>query len=78
MRVRPSSQLTPDQRPGSTRTLLTPEQGGLVRRTVLPGGLFDPFQDLPGEIDASSRDLRAAQVYRQQLGGGIVKHCRPA
>ncbi len=29
----------PDQRPGSTRTLLREDDGGLVRRTVLPGGL---------------------------------------
>ena len=31
--------IDPDQEPGSTATLLTAEQGGLVRRTVVPGGL---------------------------------------
>ncbi len=49
MRVR----LTPDQRPGSTRTLLTPDEGGLVRRTVLPGGLRVITEQMPGVRSAS-------------------------
>jgi len=45
--------LTPDQRPGTTRTLLTPEEGGLVRRTVLPGGLRVITEAMPGVRSAS-------------------------
>ncbi len=40
--------LSPDQRPGTTRTLLTAEEGGLVRRTVLPGGLRVVTEAMPG------------------------------
>ncbi len=47
------SRLIPDQRPGSTRTLLTPEEGGLVRRTVLPGGLRVITEQMPGVRSAS-------------------------
>ena len=53
LRVRRSPALTPDQRPGSTRTLLTPEEGGLVRRTVLPGGLRVITEAMPGVRSAS-------------------------
>ena len=53
MRVRRSPALTSDQRPGSTRTLLTPEEGGLVRRTVLPGGLRVITEAMPGVRSAS-------------------------
>jgi len=48
-----TSRLSPDQRPGSTRTLLTPEEGGLVRRTVLPGGLRVISEQMPGVRSAS-------------------------
>ncbi len=37
-----------EQRPGSTRTLLRASQGGLVRRTVLPGGLRVVTEQMPG------------------------------
>ncbi len=47
------ARLTPDQRPGSTRTLLTPDEGGLVRRTVLPGGLRVVTEQMPGVRSAS-------------------------
>ncbi len=42
-----------DQEPGSTATLLTPEQGGLVRRTVLPGGLRIITEQVPGVRSAA-------------------------
>jgi len=62
--------LPPDQRPGSTRTLLTAEQGGQVRRTVLPGGLRVLTEAMPGVRSASigcwvgvgSRDERDSLV----------------
>jgi predicted Zn-dependent peptidase len=37
-----------EQRLGSTRTLLRASQGGLVRRTVLPGGLRVVTEQMPG------------------------------
>lgn len=36
-----------EQRPGTTRTLLTEAQGGLVKRTVLPGGLRILTEHMP-------------------------------
>lgn len=42
-----------DQEPGSTVTLLTPDQGGLVRRTVLPGGLRVITEHVPGVRSAA-------------------------
>ena len=36
-----------EQRPGTTRTILTAEQGGLVKRTVLPGGLRIITEQMP-------------------------------
>lgn len=58
------------QRPGSTRTLLREDDGGLVRRTVLPGGLRVLTEQVPGVRSASfgiwvgvgSRDERPAQL----------------
>ncbi|MGH3497855.1 MAG: M16 family metallopeptidase [Nocardioidaceae bacterium] len=41
------------QRPGTTRTLLRADQGGLVRRTVLPGGLRVVTEAMPGVRSAS-------------------------
>jgi predicted Zn-dependent peptidase len=41
------------QKPGTTRTLLTAEQGGPVRRTVLPGGLRVVTEAMPGVRSAS-------------------------
>ncbi len=41
------------QKPGTTRTLLTAEQGGLVRRTVLPGGLRVVTEAMPGVRSAA-------------------------
>ncbi len=62
--------INPDQEPGSTVTLLTPEQGGLVRRTVLPGGLRIITEAVPGVRSAAfgiwvgvgSRDETADQM----------------
>jgi predicted Zn-dependent peptidase len=59
-----------DQEPGSTVTLLTAEQGGLVRRTVLPGGLRIITESVPGVRSAAfgiwvgvgSRDETHAQM----------------
>ena len=45
--------IDPDQEPGSTVTLLTAEQGGLVRRTVLPGGLRIITEHVPGVRSAA-------------------------
>ena len=41
------------QKPGPTRTLLTEEDGGLVRRTVLPGGLRVVTEVMPGVRSAA-------------------------
>ncbi len=62
--------IDPDQEPGSTVTLLTPAQGGLVRRTVLPGGLRVITEQMPGVRSAAfgiwvgvgSRDETHAQM----------------
>ena len=40
--------LAADQPVGSTRTLLREAEGGLVRRTVLPGGLRVITEHVPG------------------------------
>lgn len=45
--------IDPDQEPGTTITLLTAEQGGLVRRTVLPGGLRVITEHVPGVRSAA-------------------------
>ncbi len=58
-----------DQRPGSTRTLLD-EDGALVRRTVLPGGVRVVTENIPGVRSAAfgiwvgvgSRDETPAQA----------------
>ena len=42
-----------EQRPGTTRTLLTAEQGGLVKRTVLPGGLRIITEQMPNVRSAA-------------------------
>lgn len=42
-----------EQRPGTTRTLLTAEQGGLVKRTVLPGGLRIITEHMPSVRSAA-------------------------
>ena len=62
--------IDPDQEPGFTVTLLTAEQGGLVRRTVLPGGLRVITEHVPGVRSAAfgvwvgvgSRDETHAQM----------------
>ncbi len=64
--------IDPDQEPGSTVTLLTPVKGdlGLVRRTVLPGGLRIITEHVPGVRSAAfgiwvgvgSRDESHAQM----------------
>jgi predicted Zn-dependent peptidase len=41
------------QRPGSTRTLVTGRDGGLIRRTVLPGGLRVVTEAMPGVRSAA-------------------------
>ncbi len=41
------------QKPGTTRTLLTEDNGGLVRRTVLPGGLRVVTEAMPGVRSAT-------------------------
>jgi predicted Zn-dependent peptidase len=45
--------LDADQPVGSTRTLLRADEGGLVRRTVLPGGLRVITEAMPGVRSAS-------------------------
>ena len=62
--------IDPDQEPGTTVTLLTAEQGGLVQRTVLPGGLRVITEQVPGVRSAAfgvwvgvgSRDESHAQM----------------
>lgn len=59
-----------EQAPGTTRTLLTAEQGGLVKRTVLPGGLRIITEQMPSVrsaaigvwVNVGSRDELAAQT----------------
>jgi predicted Zn-dependent peptidase len=59
-----------EQRVGSTRTLLGRDDGGLVRRTVLPGGLRVISEQVPGVrsvafgvwVGVGSRDETAAQT----------------
>ncbi len=59
-----------EQRPGTTRTLLTAEQGGLVKRTVLPGGLRIITEQMPSVrsaaigiwVNIGSRDEVASQT----------------
>ena len=46
-RVGPAHPPASDQRAGSTRTLLTESDGGLVRRTVLPGGIRVVTEAMP-------------------------------
>ncbi|NUU23378.1 MAG: insulinase family protein, partial [Streptomycetaceae bacterium] len=41
------------QRPGSTKTLLKSDDGGIVRRTVLPGGLRVVTEAMPGVRSAT-------------------------
>jgi predicted Zn-dependent peptidase len=41
------------QKPGTTRTLLSEKEGGLVRRTVLPGGLRVVTEAMPGVRSAA-------------------------
>jgi predicted Zn-dependent peptidase len=67
------------QRPGSTRTLTTGPDGGVVRRTVLPGGLRVISESVPGVrsvafgvwIGVGSRDeaatLSGASHYLEHL-----------
>ena len=45
-RARPGT--LPEQRPGTTRTLLREDDGTLTRRTVLPGGLRVVTEAVPG------------------------------
>ena len=68
-----------DQRTGSTRTLLSGPDGGVVRRTVLPGGLRVISESVPGVrsvafgvwVGVGSRDetgsLAGASHYREHL-----------
>jgi predicted Zn-dependent peptidase len=59
-----------DRRPGSTRTLLREDDGGLVRRTVLPGGLRVITEQVPGVrsvsfgiwVGVGSRDETKSQM----------------
>jgi predicted Zn-dependent peptidase len=59
-----------EQRPGTTRTLLTADQGGLVKRTVLPGGLRIITEHMPGVrsaaigiwVNVGSRDELSSQT----------------
>lgn len=59
-----------DQQPGTTRTLLTASQGGLVKRTVLPGGLRIVTESMPSVrsaaigvwVNVGSRDELASQT----------------
>lgn len=62
--------LGPEQAPGTTRTLLRPEHGGLVKRTVLPSGLRILTEQMPTVrsaaigiwVNVGSRDETAAQT----------------
>lgn len=45
--------IDPDQEPGSTVTLLGADQGGLVKRTILPGGLRVITEHVPGVRSAT-------------------------
>ncbi|MBV9291183.1 MAG: insulinase family protein [Frankiales bacterium] len=68
-----------EQRPGSTRTLATGPDGGVVRRTVLPGGLRVISESVPGVrsvafgiwVGVGSRDetlsLSGASHYLEHL-----------
>src|SRR3954470_20376294 len=68
-----------DQRTGSTRTLLSGPDGGVVRRTVLPGGLRVISESVPGVrsvafgvwVGVGSRDetgsLAGASHYLEHL-----------
>ncbi len=68
-----------EQRPGSTRTLTTASDGGVVRRTVLPGGLRVISESVPGVrsvafgiwVGVGSRDetpsLSGASHYLEHL-----------
>jgi predicted Zn-dependent peptidase len=68
-----------EQRPGTTRTLLTGPDGGVVRRTVLPGGLRVISESVPGVrsvafgvwVGVGSRDevesLSGASHYLEHL-----------
>lgn len=59
-----------EQLPGTTRTLLTADQGGLVKRTVLPGGLRIITEQMPTVrsaaigiwVNVGSRDEVASQT----------------
>lgn len=59
-----------EQRPGTTRTLLTEQQGGLVKRTVLPSGLRIITEQMPTVrsaaigiwVNVGSRDEVASQT----------------
>ncbi len=59
-----------EQRPGTTRTLLTADQGGLVKRTVLPSGLRIITEQMPSVrsaaigiwVNVGSRDEVASQT----------------
>lgn len=59
-----------EQRPGTTRTLLTEEQGGLVKRTVMPSGLRIITEYMPTVrsaaigiwVNVGSRDEVASQT----------------
>lgn len=59
-----------EQRPGTTRTLLTEAQGGLVKRTVLPSGLRIITEQMPTVrsaaigiwVNVGSRDEVASQT----------------
>lgn len=67
------------QRPGTTRTLLTGDDGGVIRRTVLPGGIRVLSESVPGVrsvafgvwIGVGSRDespsLSGASHYLEHL-----------
>ena len=68
-----------EQRPGSTRTLATGPDGGVIRRTVLPGGLRVITESVPGVrsvafgvwVGVGSRDesgsLAGASHYLEHL-----------
>ena len=65
-----SNLLAAEQKPGSTRTLLKEADGGIVRRTVLPGGLRVVSEHVPGVrsvtygvwVGVGSRDETARQM----------------
>ena len=74
-----------EQRVGTSRTLTTGPDGGIVRRTVLPGGLRVISESVPGVrslafgvwVGVGSRDETMAQVMKALEGYVPPMECLP-